>query len=301
MRGRSLLLGVAALAILCCAPAVGAQSAAARLVYRVGPLEGTDANTVDMDKVVDWASRRINTGWLKRYGVRKVDAATIEVTVPGGKPETVARVRQALERPGTLEFRILANRHDHKDLIGRAEKASGPAVTDDKGKRMAWWVPVLAQEQAAMEKDEDIATRKRKEKDQEGLEALVVQDELNVDGRYLASASAKIDGRGRPCLEFALDDRGAKLFGELTGRNLPGKIPRRNLPDKKTDFSRRLGIILDGRLHSAPHIQSTIFGRGQITGSFTKQEVEDLAATLQAGAAPARLEPVEPSKGPAKP
>ena len=63
-----------------------------------------------------------------------------------------------------------------------------------------------------------------------------------------------------------------------------------HLPDKGlTEFTYKLGIVLDGELYSAPSIQSTIYDRGQITGNFTKAEVEKLVDVLNAGALPATL------------
>lgn len=135
-----------------------------------------------------------------------------------------------------------------------------------------------------MERDKDIATRKRKQGDRQGVEVLVVKDVFDLNGAYLKSASVGIDSRGKPCIEFALNDRGGKRLRGLTSTHLP---------DDVTQFRRRLGIILDGRLHSAPNIQSTIADRGEITGNFTGQEVEDLVAVLQAGSMPLRIKQVE--------
>jgi hypothetical protein len=52
-------------------------------------------------------------------------------------------------------------------------------------------------------------------------------------------------------------------------------------------------VVLDGTVCSAPSIQSTIFNSGQITGSVTKQQVEDLARVLDAGSLPAKIRPVK--------
>ena len=51
--------------------------------------------------------------------------------------------------------------------------------------------------------------------------------------------------------------------------------------------------ILDGKVVSAPIIQSQIFSSGQITGNFTVQDTKDLALLLRAGALPAPLEVIE--------
>jgi preprotein translocase subunit SecD len=52
---------------------------------------------------------------------------------------------------------------------------------------------------------------------------------------------------------------------------------------------RRLAIILDGRVESAPTIQSQISENGRITGRYTTQEADELAKVLRAGALPATL------------
>jgi SecD/SecF fusion protein len=64
-----------------------------------------------------------------------------------------------------------------------------------------------------------------------------------------------------------------------------------NLPDKDTDFHRRLGIVLDGQLLSAPRIMSQISDRGQITGRFSEEEIEFLVGILRSGKLPAALQP----------
>src|SRR5439155_779383 len=79
-------------------------------------------------------------------------------------------------------------------------------------------------------------------------------------------------------VEFVLDARGAKQFGQVTSANV----------------SRRLAIILDGMVESAPTIREPITGgRGQITGRFDFKEAQDLANVLRNGALPAPLKLME--------
>ena len=66
-------------------------------------------------------------------------------------------------------------------------------------------------------------------------------------------------------------------------------LTRANLPDADRHFVRNLGMIVDGRLHIAPSLQSAISSPCEITGTFSKHEIEDLAAVLNAGALPATL------------
>ncbi|MEK9760668.1 MAG: protein translocase subunit SecD, partial [Candidatus Puniceispirillum sp.] len=94
-----------------------------------------------------------------------------------------------------------------------------------------------------------------------------------VSGEMLDTASATFDQNNRPAVSFVLNAAGAKRFGKVTGDNI----------------GRPFAIILDGKVVSAPTIQSQIFGNGQITGDFSVAETNELALVLRAGALPAPL------------
>ena len=99
-------------------------------------------------------------------------------------------------------------------------------------------------------------------------------EEPLLTGDSLVDAHVEPDQFGRPIVEFKLNDEGGRKFGMLTGDNI----------------HRQLAIILDGRVFSAPTIQSRIpGGSGIITGSFSDEEARDLALVLRAGALPAPL------------
>jgi len=75
-----------------------------------------------------------------------------------------------------------------------------------------------------------------------------------------------------PYVAVTLTSPGATLFERITGENV----------------GRRMAIVLDGKVQSAPVIQDRIGGgRAVITGSFTLDEARDLALVLRAGALPA--------------
>lgn len=101
-----------------------------------------------------------------------------------------------------------------------------------------------------------------------------------ITGDYLSSAKQGPDERGRLAVHFTFKTDGANLFYELTSRN-----------KKDGDYLRHLAIVLDGQIRSAPSLQSSIRSSGQITGEFTKKEVENLVSILRAGALPATLNP----------
>jgi len=107
-----------------------------------------------------------------------------------------------------------------------------------------------------------------------------------IDGGYLISAMSGTSQDFRPAVHFAFNAAGAKLFGDITSKNVPDESG-----SDETRSVRHLAIILDAEVMSAPTIQSTIRDRGQISGSFTQKEVESLVNTLRAGRLPATLKP----------
>ena len=85
-------------------------------------------------------------------------------------------------------------------------------------------------------------------------------------GRNIRTTYVARDRMDRPEIGFRLDEEGTKAFADLTA----------------THIGRRLAILIDGEVYSAPIIQSPIpGGTGVITGSFTEQEAFDLANLLQ--------------------
>jgi preprotein translocase subunit SecD len=101
----------------------------------------------------------------------------------------------------------------------------------------------------------------------------LLKDKTLLTGESLESAKVAISDRfGQPYVSIKFNPQGAQDFERITGDNV----------------KRRLAIVLDGIVHSAPVIQERISGgNAQITGSFTMDEARDLAIVLRAGALPA--------------
>jgi len=100
-----------------------------------------------------------------------------------------------------------------------------------------------------------------------------------LTGQYITDARVQIDPQyNEPYVTLSFDRRGAKLFEKITGENI----------------KKRLAIVLDNKVNSAPVIQDKISGgRAQITGRFTMDEARDLAIVLRAGALPAPVKILE--------
>jgi preprotein translocase subunit SecD len=118
-----------------------------------------------------------------------------------------------------------------------------------------------------------------RETKQERRVPMVVQKRTLLTGADLATARVSIDQTtSEPYVSVEFNSAGGKVFGEITQANV----------------GRRLAIILDGNIHSAPVIRERIpSGMAQITGGFTTEEATDLAIVLRAGALPAPVEVLE--------
>lgn len=110
-----------------------------------------------------------------------------------------------------------------------------------------------------------------------GTSFYLVRKVAGVTGADLRGASPTIDENNRPAVRFLLTGDGARKFGRVTGENI----------------GRYLAIILDGRVQSAPRIEGRITDEGRITGSFTRDEVNDLSLVLRSGALPAPMSYLE--------
>lgn len=101
----------------------------------------------------------------------------------------------------------------------------------------------------------------------------LVRQAAAITGRDLRNARPTLDEHNRPAVSFSLNQEGARKFGKVTGENV----------------GRRLAIILDNHVQSAPVIENRITDEGRINGNFTQQEAQDLSLVLRSGALPASL------------
>jgi len=98
-----------------------------------------------------------------------------------------------------------------------------------------------------------------------------------VSGKDLRNARPTIDENGQPAVSFTLNSDGGARFAKITGENV----------------GKQLAIVLDGRVQSAPRIETQIRSDGRITGSFTQEEVQNLSLILRSGALPASMDFLE--------
>ena len=110
-------------------------------------------------------------------------------------------------------------------------------------------------------------------------ENLKVSKRIVMSGENLIDAQPSIQNQNNePTVSFTLDRLGAQKFGRTTTDNV----------------GKRLAIVLDGKIISAPSINEPITsGKGIISGNFTFQDATDLSLLLRSGALPTPLNVVE--------
>lgn len=106
------------------------------------------------------------------------------------------------------------------------------------------------------------------------LEFLDPDGNVFLEGRALKTATRTVDENGKPAISFSLNAEGAKLFGDMTAKNVGKKIT----------------IQLDGQELMSPTVENAIYGGNiLVTGSFTEDEADTYALQLQSGALPLDL------------
>ena len=99
-----------------------------------------------------------------------------------------------------------------------------------------------------------------------------------LTGEVITDARQDLDQSARPSISMQMNSNGAKSWRRLTSTNI----------------GRRIAIVLDNLVYSAPFVQNEIpNGNSQITGEFTIEEAQDLANILKAGTLPAPTTIVE--------
>jgi protein-export membrane protein SecD len=109
----------------------------------------------------------------------------------------------------------------------------------------------------------------------------LVSRKASLTGKYVSTAIVRFGQDpaypSAPGVSLDFNRLGRSLFAKVTGENV----------------DRRLAIVLDDNVHSAPNIREKIKGGAAITGSFTSDQAKDLAIVLEAGALPAPLQVAE--------
>jgi preprotein translocase subunit SecD len=201
--------------------------------------------------------------------------------------QSLETIRNRVDQFGITEPEIIPERNDRiviqlpgikdteraKNLIGKTALLEFKLVDEEKSIDNALRGNVPEGDVIAYENRLDRQTGRRTST------PILLKNRTLLTGGYLESAQVKIGDRfNEPYVAIKFNAQGAKDFDRITGENV----------------KKRLAIVLDGVVHSAPVIQERISGGdAQITGSFTLDEAKDLAIVLRAGALPAPVNILE--------
>ncbi|QKF66139.1 protein-export membrane protein SecD [Arcobacter venerupis] len=151
-----------------------------------------------------------------------------------------------------------------RELISKPANLELMAVNEDKNDQ----VYTMTSSQAAAYGDiilEDTKNSKIK---------YLVKEIPILNGSQVIDAQVAFDQSNQAIINFTLNSTGARIFGEFTSKNV----------------GKRLAVVLDGKVYSAPNIRERIGGgSGQISGGFTVQEAGNVAIALRSGALPATV------------
>lgn len=235
-------------------------------------------------------TNRIDTlGVLEPTVIARPNDGDIIIEVPGAQEASFERIKSIISRTAQLQFQIVDDEGDSRSIfttppegvyLNADSQAYAEAFGEDARDRLRDYIETLS-----VPDDHELVIGRQDadpERGGEGWRTYYLYRTAEVTGEDLDDAAVGFDPQsGTPEVDFTMNTRGAARMSELTGRNL----------------GKRMAIVLDDRVESAPVIQGQIGARGRITlGAYLDrnellQEAKDLVVVLQAGALPAPLRP----------
>ena len=218
-------------------------------------LDLPDAETAHIKKMATEQALETIRNRIDQFGVSEPD-----IRIQGEK-------RILIQLPGVKDTQRA------KDLIGRTALLEFKLVDDAHNVEEAVQGRVFPGSELLYEITENRETRRTSKV------PFLVKKRAALTGAYLTDAKVQIDSQyNEPYVSITFDKKGARLFERVTGENV----------------NKRLSIVLDNNIYSAPVIQEKIAGgQARITGAFTTEEARDLAIVLRAGALPAPVTVIE--------
>ncbi len=294
------------------------------LIYEIDRSAGGEKKVVARDFLVPLIER-LNPSGTKELLIRPIGEDQIEIVIPDVDETELAEIKRQITESGILQFRIVANANDHSDIIKAATTQSD---SPDQNIRLRKDV-LMPDKTTGVERVVGMWRTLGRGVEEEGvrqvtgylhgdlvrnsltgrlifppqsnnpnefvrwLEAQGIRDAdillalekggkpyVEVNGSDLTRAKKEISKNGGYEVNFTMSVGGGDKLMRLTGANLP---------NPQSDFQRRMAILLDGTIKSAPSLKSTIRSQGLIEGRFSEKEVDFLVGILNAGALPGTL------------
>jgi len=218
-----------------------------------------------INQALETIRNRIDQFGVAEPVVQRQGLKQIVVQLPGVKEPK--RAKDLIKETALLEFKMLDEDNQLKlDLPARVPK-------EKEG-------DVLKQVEGKLPEGDQILFERAVDKDtgREYRIPFLVKKRVMLTGDVLSDARVAIGQFNDPYVSITFDAKGGREFERITGDNV----------------KKRMAVVLDNTIYSAPVIQERITGgRAQITGTFSTQEANDLAIVLRAGALPAPLKIIQ--------
>lgn len=296
------------------------------LIYQIDQTTvGNSGTRVTAKDFVAPLLNRINPSGMNESVVRPAGDDKIEIVIADVEASEIEEVKRKITNAGILQFRIVANQNDHDDLIKAARTQAEDLNADIRMRTDVY----LVNKETGKEEVSGIWRRLGRGAEQNGARQIegyepgdTIRDArkgtiLNpvisgragdferwlegqgikevdmllslqkggkpytvVNGSDLSRAKVEFGKNGNYEVAFTMTAGGAEKMLQLTGANQP-------MPN--TGFKRRMAILLDGAVLSAPNLNSPIRGEGVIQGAFTLKDVEFLVQILNSGSLPGAI------------
>ncbi len=260
------------------------DSSGGRLEIAYSQLQEENARKEIIDQSIEVIRNRIDEFGVNEPVITAQGDKRILVQLPGIKE--AEKARELIQKTARLELSLVSEELSAdklNEMILQTEEQGGYSFQSEKSYRS--YVqrlnkdlkPKLPERTAiAFIKDESAKTLSV------GRSPLLLETDTGLTGDMLEDASVGVGQFGEPLVNFRFGLEGRKIFSEVTSKNI----------------GRRIAIVLDGVVKTAPEIKDHLTDRGQITlgsGDRTKmlEEAQMVSTTLRAGALPANLEQLE--------
>jgi len=233
-----------------------------RLVCRISDREARKIKENAVDQALETIRNRIDQFGVAEPTIHRQAENEIVVQLPGVKDPK--RAVDLIGKTALLEFKLV---DDEAKVAAELPSSIAPGEEETVLRQFAGRIP----------EGDEILFEKKLDR-QTGVVRkipILLKKRAVLTGDLLSEARVSIDPMfNESYVSVSFSPVGAKIFEEITGANV----------------KKRLAIILDNTVYSAPVIQEKISGgNAQITGSFSMDEAKDLSIVLRAGALPAPL------------
>ncbi len=240
------------------------NNSGARLEYELSPDDVERIKTSAINQALETIRNRIDQFGVAEPLIQRLGLNQIAIQLPG--VQDPQRAKDLIQKTALLEFKMLHESKVALDLPAQVERGQEDKVRQEFAEKIPEEAEILFE---TITEELDGTTYSR---------PYLIKKNADLIGDLLQDARVSIGEFNEPNVSVTFDSKGAREFDLVTAANV----------------GKRMAIVLDGKVYSAPTINERISGgRAVISGTFTTNEANDLAVVLRAGALPAPLKTLQ--------